>query len=193
MPKEIERKFLINPSLEETPRPPIVEMYSKLQAIGINTADREYITQDYLHIKRDQEGKIIEEERVRQVYPTTGTHCATTYYHTIKTGQGELREETEARVSRTEYEKLLRMGTIGKQIVKIRHRIIIGENTLEIDAYLNALRDLRICEIEFPDLEASANFEPRSIDWLLGEEVTHNPAYSNANLALSGKIPVRSD
>lgn len=186
---EIEKKFLVSHSLEEQPVPPMALIHTTLRSMGIGIARQTYIHQDYLKIERSQAGEMLEEERVRRAYPIMGDCRDEAFYHTVKIGQGELRREEERQIRRSEYDALIQRGTVGTQIVKIRHCVPIGNHVLEIDAYLGLLKGLRICEIEFPDLETSRNFMPDAIEWLLGEEVTHKPTYSNANLALSGKVP----
>ena len=70
----------------------------------------------------------------------------------------------------------------GRLIEKIRHIITIGGFVWEIDAYEGALAGLVTAEVEM----GSENDNPALPAWL-GREVTGDPAWSNAMLAMNGR------
>jgi adenylate cyclase len=62
-------------------------------------------------------------------------------------------------------------------IAKIRHTLIVGGFTWEVDEYLEENAGLIVAEIELTDAAAAFPLP----DWL-GAEVTDDPSYSNSNL-----------
>ena len=124
--------------------------------------------------------------RLRQAYLTKngrisiriridGAEAATL---TIKTaGPGIERHEYEYPIPVADAEALLprREGTV---IIKVRHIVPIGEIVWEIDVFEDANAGLVIAEVELD--RADQPFEPPA--WL-GEEVTHDRRFYNADLA----------
>jgi adenylate cyclase len=108
---------------------------------------------------------------------------------TLKTGTG---------VARGEYEYVIPLGDareleaarVGRAIEKRRHRIAFGEGGLvvEVDVFEGALAPLVIAEIELP----AADHVVALPTWL-GPEVTGDPGYNNAALALSDRPPLPHD
>lgn len=193
MPQEIERKFLTNPALisPENSESRLTLMVGLARA-GVTISQTSLIYQKYLKIEKDKEGEILEEERIRAAYPLGKRFMRGMYHHTIKRGHGETREEVEKRIRSRKYYRLsVNPGTVGQELRKLRTVTEIGNVTVEIDRYLGLSHPLSVCEIEFPHQGASTEFQPETLDWLLGQEVTNNPAYSNANLALSGRVPLQ--
>lgn len=92
------------------------------------------------------------------------------------------REEHEFPLSAEAYERLLTKAE-GQVITKDRYRIPYGEHTIELDVFYPPFAPLVLAEVEFPDEAAAHAFQPPM--WF-GEEVTYDPAYSNA--ALSRKV-----
>jgi len=69
----------------------------------------------------------------------------------------------------------------GHIIEKQRHIVSVTNARWEIDVFSGALAGLVIAEIELPD----RNAQFKRPDWL-GEEITSDKRYSNANLAIHG-------
>lgn len=99
---------------------------------------------------------------------------------TVKAGTDTLaRAEFEYEVPVADAEAMLALCT-GPEIAKVRHLVpASGGLVWEIDAFMGDLAGLVLAEIELP--AADTAFE-RPV-WL-GEEVTGDPAYLNANLHL---------
>jgi CYTH domain-containing protein len=70
---------------------------------------------------------------------------------------------------------------IGHVIEKTRHHILYGDRLYEIDVFTGSLAGLVIAELETPDRVADSELPP----WV-GREVTGDPGYYNASLALHG-------
>jgi CYTH domain-containing protein len=102
---------------------------------------------------------------------------------TVKKGHGEVREETEPRLSEDQFEQLWPL-TEGWRVRKRRHRIELpGGLTAEMDIYLERLEGLFTVEVEFGSQAASREFSPP--DWF-GREVTGEVGYSNQEMAREG-------
>jgi adenylate cyclase len=86
------------------------------------------------------------------------------------------RNEWEVQVSVTDAEEMMRICLPGR-IVKTRYLIPSGKHTFEIDVFHEKNEGLIIAEIELKSEDE--HFEKPA--WL-GEEVTGNPQYYNANL-----------
>lgn len=76
----------------------------------------------------------------------------------------------------------------GTVIEKDRWRIPCGSYTIELDIFDGALAPLVLAEVEFPTEEEAAAFQPP--DWF-GEEVTYDPAYTNARLGRQKEEAIR--
>ena len=70
------------------------------------------------------------------------------------------------------------------RITKTRYDIPSAGKTIELDVYGGRHRGLMTAKVEFPSKRSAEAFEPP--DWI-GKEVTGNPRYSNAALALRGR------
>ena len=99
---------------------------------------------------------------------------------TMKTGAGLSRGEFEYEIPLADAIDL-EPARIGITIEKRRHRLPHGDYTIEIDIFEGALAPLVVAEIELRSEEDAVDLPD-----FLGEEVTGDPAYSNARLALSG-------
>lgn len=152
MADEIERKFLVSNL------PP-----------GIDAYPHNNIIQGYLRISEDGS-----EERVRRK--------GTRYSHTVKSGKGLIREETEKEISEEQFDELW-PNTKNKRISKIRYDIGYKGVLIELDVYSGELEGLVVAEVEFESEEDSSYFIPPK--WF-GEEITQDERYKNKNLALSG-------
>jgi adenylate cyclase len=101
---------------------------------------------------------------------------------TIKAGRGTVRTELEWSIDRHLFDEAWPL-TEGRRIVKTRYRLPLDEHTIELDVFDGALAGLIVAEVEFnsdADLEA---FEPPG--WF-GTDVSDDPGYTNASLAIHG-------
>lgn len=99
---------------------------------------------------------------------------------TIKTGTGLSRGEFEYAIPLADAADL-EPAKVGFVIEKRRHRLPHGAHTIEIDVFDGALAPLVIAEIELRSEDDTLELPD-----FIGREVTGDPAYSNARLALSG-------
>ncbi len=153
MTKEIERKFLVNNFPKEL----------------IKNAETKSIHQGYLFLEGDRE------LRVRR----KGSH----YFMTRKSGEGIIRDEFEAPISKEVYDMLWPL-TDGRQVTKIRHSFVFDGKILELDTFEGKLEPLTILEVEF-DTEKEANeYIPPNF---VAREITFDNRYRNAELATTGK------
>lgn len=100
-------------------------------------------------------------------------------YITIKgrpVGNSITRNEWEFPVPLSDANEMMKICLAGK-IIKTRYLIPSGGHTFEVDVFHDKNDGLVIAEIEL----SSENEKFEVPDWL-GEEVTGNPAYYNANL-----------
>lgn len=131
-------------------------------------------------------------QRIEQAYLSTDPvvrirRLDDAYILTCK-GEGLLtREEREMPLSAAAYRRLLPKAE-GMVIEKDRFCIPCGPYTIELDVFGGALAPLVLAEVEFPTKEEAAAFEPP--DWF-GEEVTYDPAYTNAHLSSRREEPIR--
>lgn len=106
------------------------------------------------------------------------------FYLTYKSGGVLAHEEYNLPLTEASYRKLLAKCD-GRILTKRRYLIPLGVYTVELDVFRAPFETLRIAEVEFPSVgEANAFQKP---DWL-GEEVTYDPHYRNAYLALSTEL-----
>ncbi|MBP5294812.1 MAG: CYTH domain-containing protein [Lachnospiraceae bacterium] len=103
------------------------------------------------------------------------------YYLTYKSGAVLAHEEYNLPLTEASYGKLLQKCD-GRILKKRRYLIPYGVYTIELDVFQAPFSHLRIAEVEFPSVEDSESFQKP--DWF-GEEVTYDPHYRNAYLALS--------
>jgi CYTH domain-containing protein len=101
------------------------------------------------------------------------------YSLTYKRGDGNSREEHEVELTNAQFEALW-PATEGKRLAKIRYEIPLGKRVVEIDVYKEKHKGIVVAEVEFADEESAQDFQQP--DWL-GEDVTHDPRYSNQLLA----------
>jgi CYTH domain-containing protein len=109
-----------------------------------------------------------------------GPDGAVTCTHTVKTGQGLVRTETEREISHEEFDTLW-PRTSGRRLTKTRYRVNDGDLVWEIDTYDRI--DLVIAEVELPSPDTNVTIPP----WLaphVVREVTDEPDYQNYELAL---------
>lgn len=104
---------------------------------------------------------------------------------TYKRGAGTAREEREIDLTHEQFEQLW-PGTDGKRLIKTRCEIPLGALTVEIDIYSGRHTGIIVAEVEFDDEATARDFQPPP--WL-GDDVSHDPRYSNQLLACDGKLP----
>lgn len=101
------------------------------------------------------------------------------YTFTLKQGNGLTREETEISLSKKQFDAL--WPTTGhRRVEKTRYRVRWGGRTVEVDIFGGKLEGLCMAEVEFPDTDQAAAFEPPP--WC-GKEVTGDILFSNKTLA----------
>jgi adenylate cyclase len=98
-------------------------------------------------------------------------------------GDGLDRTEVEVELDLAEAEDLWQ-HTGGRRVAKTRHWVPVDDRTAEVDVFGEALAGLCVVEVEFPTVEAAAAFTAPA--WF-GREVTGQPEWSNASLALHGR------
>lgn len=154
---EIERKFLLSGV------PPTMRF-----------ARRQPIRQGYLALDGDTEVRI-------RISPKGAVL-------TIKSGSGGVRVEEEITLQARQAEALWEL-TEGRRVQKTRRHVRLAgagsdaELVAEVDEYAGSLDGLVVVEVEFPDEDAAAGFEPPA--WF-GRELTGDWRYANRSLASDG-------
>lgn len=92
---------------------------------------------------------------------------------------GAARIEREIQLTQEQFD-VLWPATEGKRLTKTRYNVPLGDLTVEIDIYSGRQEGLLVAEIEFENEKSAQEFQPP--DWL-GEDVSHDPRYSNQLLA----------
>lgn len=111
------------------------------------------------------------------------------YLLTSKTGRGMTRVEEEKEIDKATFYSALAAHR-GGIIEKDRYVVEVGEYRYEIDRFKKSLKGLNILEIEFPDAARARRFRIAApFDDLVITEVTDNPAFSNAALSRTMRIP----
>ncbi|WP_279479276.1 CYTH domain-containing protein [Aureimonas sp. SK2] len=100
---------------------------------------------------------------------------------TVKTGAGHARGEYEYPIPEADAAEL-EAARVGLVVSKRRHLVPLGDLTIEVDVFEGALAPLVMAEIELPALHHPVALP----DWI-GREVTRDPRYTNAALALNGR------
>lgn len=156
----------------EGQRPPEVEIERKFLLSGLPphalTFPNEEIEQGWLP------GQALV-ERLRHVQSADGS----TWYRTVKSGQGIARIEIEEATTRELFEALWPL-TEGCRVRKRRYLIPEGAAIWEVDQFLD--RELALAEIELPTAETRVEI-PGWLTAQLVREVTAEPAYVNRALA----------
>jgi CYTH domain-containing protein len=122
-------------------------------------------------------GRTLRERLRRSTYPTGVAR----YTRTVKFGRGISRVELEEDTDRTLFEALWPL-TVSARVRKRRHAIRDGGFTWEIDVFTD--RELVLAEVEL----RSADEHPCLPAWLerwVVRDVTHEPEFINANLAMA--------
>lgn len=112
-----------------------------------------------------------------------------TFYQTIKSGEGMVREEKEFEVSQEEYEAH-RSEALGRVITKERYTFEYQGDTYEMDLFKGTLKGLCYLEIEFPNEKSAHAYRlPEIFEKFLVTEVTYDNAFNNAALSNSETFP----
>ncbi|MEY3026904.1 MAG: hypothetical protein RLZZ238_1801 [Planctomycetota bacterium] len=119
------------------------------------------------------------EGRLRRIVEPSG---AERFFHTVKSGSGIVRIEREREITREEFAAAW-PHTAGRRLSKVRRRASLGGLVWEIDEF-DAL-PLVMVEVELAD-EAQSFEMPEWIAPLVVREVSEDPRYRNAALALYG-------
>lgn len=98
---------------------------------------------------------------------------------TVKRGSGVEREERNVALPAEEFDSLWEL-TKGRRLRKTRYDIEHGKLTIELDVFHGTHEGLVFAEVEFPDAEQAAHFQPPT--WF-GDEVTQDSRYANSSLA----------
>jgi adenylate cyclase len=117
------------------------------------------------------------EGRLRRITHSDGS---VEHIHTIKSGVGLVRQETERSIDAETFAHEW-PRTVGRRLEKVRTRITIGDRLWEIDQFTHI--PLVLAECELPSIDTPLDIP----DWLapfIVREVTEEPAFRNAELAL---------
>lgn len=98
---------------------------------------------------------------------------------TYKRNRGESREEREVELTATQF-AVLWPATEGKRLTKTRYDVPFAGRVVEVDVYRGRHEGIVVAEVEFETEAAARDFVVP--DWF-GEDVTHDPRYSNQLLA----------
>ncbi|MBV8967884.1 MAG: CYTH domain-containing protein [Verrucomicrobia bacterium] len=151
---EIERKFLV------VGTPPVTGACGRAVAQG------------YLAIA-DRDGAPLE-IRIRRIEPDK-------FFLSFKSSGGQTRAEIELPLTAEQFDQLWPY-TESYRLEKKRFLIELSDSLrAELDEYEGALHGLRVVEVEFPSVASAEAFVPPA--WF-GAEITEDPDYRNANLAL---------
>lgn len=109
------------------------------------------------------------------------------FIHTVKSGLGLVREETERALTAEEFHSLW-PRTEGRRLRKTRTRVLIDGQCWELDEFLDLGRDLTLAEAELASPETPLVPPPWLEEHIL-REVTEDPRFRNFHLAtLSGVL-----
>jgi adenylate cyclase len=108
---------------------------------------------------------------------------------TVKGGRGTVRTEIELELSAERFDALWELAG-DRSVEKTRHVLPLPQGSVELDMYGGTLVGLIVAEVEFGSIEESEAFDPPA--WF-GAEVTGDPAWTNASLALHGRPPGAGD
>ena len=117
------------------------------------------------------------EGRLRRITHSDGS---VEHIHTIKSGVGLVRQETERSIDAETFAREW-PRTVGRRLEKLRTRITIGDRLWEIDQFTHI--PVVLAECELPSIDTPLDIP----DWLapfIVREVTEEPAFRNAELAL---------
>ena len=108
------------------------------------------------------------------------------FIHTVKSGLGLVREETERTLTHEEFQTLWPQ-TEGRRLRKTRMRIHLDGQCWELDEFLDLGRDLALAEAELPSPETPL-VPPPWLEKRILREVTDDPRFRNFHLASKAGI-----
>ena len=121
------------------------------------------------------------EGRLRRITHSDGS---VEHIHTIKSGVGLVRQETERSIDAETFAREW-PRTVGRRLEKLRTRITVGDRLWEIDQFTHI--PVVLAECELPSIDTPLDIP----DWLapfIVREVTEEPAFRNAELALQSGL-----
>ncbi|BCH28015.1 CYTH domain-containing protein [Mesorhizobium sp. L-8-3] len=139
---------------------------------------------------RDGVGKVV---RIRQFYLDASADRSVrvrirdgaSAMLTLKFGDhGRERDEFEYAIPIEDAEEMLAFA-VGHVIEKTRHHVVHRDRIYEVDVFAGDLAGLVLAELETPEAVADRDLPP----WL-GREVTGEPPYYNAWMAVNGRPPI---
>ena len=163
--------------VEEPAHEPDAEPYERERKFLLTDVPPEFDLSSGVEVRQ---GYLIVGEQASVRIRDTGT-CTLT----IKAGSGAERVEFEWPIDRSGFD-VAWPYTEGRRVTKTRHRVPLGEHLLEIDVFGGELTGLTVVEVEFGSIDDLEAFRPPP--WF-GPELTDDPRYTNAALALDG-LPV---
>ena len=172
-PKEIERKFIIDPTSSTFTR-------EVLAGKSLDDFDHTTLRQGYLAIRDDGS-----EERIRSF---GDMH----FEHTMKSGGDLVRDEENTPLSHEDFAALW-PRTAGARVEKTRYQIPYQEVVLELDIYHGQLAGLCVGEVEFSgedETAARAAANAFGAPAWAEHDVTTDERFKNRRLATSSTIPV---
>jgi CYTH domain-containing protein len=168
---EIEHKFLLR-GIPEIPR----DLRDQTQALTIEQGYLAPLPQGEHSIHLNQQSTVAW-GRLRKTIKPDGS---TMYHHTMKTGIGKVRRETERVITPEQFQEHW-PRTIARRLKKIRHRVPDPSGLVwEIDVFSGV--DLVLAEIELPTAETTFEIPAWLKPWIV-REVTLEAAYSNSAIA----------
>ncbi len=129
----------------------------------------------YPHVAMAQGYLVIAPDGVQVRLRKAGDKHSLTY----KRNDGASRIEREIALTCEQFE-VLWPATDGKRLTKTRYAVPLGGLTVEIDIYSGRQSGIVVAEVEFEDEDAARDF---AVPHWLGEDVSHDPRYSNQLLA----------
>lgn len=130
----------------------------------------------------------VPEGRIRRIQRPDGS-CR--YVHTIKSGLGLVREETERTLTPEQFEGLW-PRTEGRRLRKTRLRIEVEGQLWELDRFLDLKGELVLAEAELPS-EDTPLVPPPWLEERILREVTEDPRFRNYQLARDGGLIERPE
>ena len=119
------------------------------------------------------------EGRLRRIVEPSG---ARRFFHTVKSGSGIVRIETEREITQAEFDAAW-PRTDGRRLAKTRQRVEVDGLVWEIDVF----RDLPLVTVEVElASETQECAVPPWIAVLIDREVSDDPRYRNSALAMYG-------
>lgn len=172
-PKEIERKFIIDPTSSTFAR-------EVLAGKSLDDFDHTTLRQGYLAIRDDGS-----EERIRSFGDMY-------FEHTMKSGGDLVRDEKNTPLSREDFAALW-PRTAGARVEKTRYRIPYQGVVLELDIYHGQLAGLCVGEVEFSgedETAARTAADAFGTPAWVQHDITTDERFKNKRLATSSTLPI---